>query len=116
MRLKEDANPVKVQKQSNMDGKRELPVRLKEDTNPVKAQKQSKEVKLSKAAKELKVPPQKKEKIANAPAEPIDPNHMFKHGFLDTVYKEKPSKHVVTRFPPEPNGFLHIGKYLRFRV
>ncbi|KAI9760232.1 MAG: hypothetical protein M1835_000214, partial [Candelina submexicana] len=26
-----------------------------------------------------------------------------------TVYNEKPAKRIVTRFPPEPNGYLHIG-------
>ncbi|KAI1007732.1 Glutamine--tRNA ligase protein [Podosphaera aphanis] len=34
---------------------------------------------------------------------------MFAHGWLDEVFKERPIKPVTTRFPPEPNGYLHIG-------
>jgi hypothetical protein len=38
-----------------------------------------------------------------------EPDDMFKRGWLADVYQERPVKPVVTRFPPEPNGFLHLG-------
>lgn len=40
---------------------------------------------------------------------PPDPDVMFTQGWLAEVYRERASRDVVTRFPPEPNGYLHLG-------
>ncbi|KAK7537518.1 glutaminyl-tRNA synthetase [Phyllosticta citribraziliensis] len=36
-------------------------------------------------------------------------NSIFDHGFLAEVHAMNPAENVNTRFPPEPNGHLHIG-------
>ncbi|KAI9756552.1 MAG: hypothetical protein M4579_003811 [Chaenotheca gracillima] len=76
------------------------------DRTLVNAQK-TKPPKAPKPAKEPKAP--KAPRAPSAPAAPVDPNSMFKEGFLSAVYKEKPAQEITTRFPPEPNGYLHIG-------
>ncbi|KAI9805091.1 MAG: hypothetical protein M1825_000925 [Sarcosagium campestre] len=56
-----------------------------------------------------KAPVPKREKIQNAVVLPADPESMFKEGFLSNVHRERPTDKILTRFPPEPNGYLHIG-------
>jgi glutaminyl-tRNA synthetase len=69
---------------------------------------------LEKAAKKAAAKAKKAEyslrpKEQTKPAPNAEPSSIFSEGWLKRVYEEKPVENVRTRFPPEPNGYLHIG-------
>lgn len=55
-----------------------------------------------------------KELTTNNPAAEINGN--FIHDIIDEDLKKDPELKIHTRFPPEPNGYLHIGSAKAIRI
>ncbi|KAI0478178.1 glutaminyl-tRNA synthetase [Xylaria cf. heliscus] len=91
-----------------MVSKSELKKRLQKRAKK-NAKAAEKEKEKEKADATVKKPPKTATGQGQSQGQEVDVNAMFKRGFLADVFNERPSTAVRTRFPPEPNGFLHLG-------
>ena len=57
---------------------------------------------------------QENKKTMNTEMKPMAQN--FIHDIIDRDLKENPDLKIHTRFPPEPNGYLHIGSAKAIRI